>query len=410
MTDPKIATNLSELIKYILGVLWKNYSKYMFEEVKKNPDLLESCPWFLLHPEKIYLYIWTTHIGIEYDGPERINQLPDDVLSVELQYSDFIQSKNNFLAEIIGFNYESNGIVFPLQQINENIKYPTSKWMDMLINLNRNFAWEDRMMVLWKAWNPMIEKWQFYRLINCFFYDEENGSLKTRHIKRLDLIPIKYDNSEEKIEKLAISLPYNQTLAINDINYRYPFPDEYKWDKLRILNRFVEFYWDKNKTEPEITSYLAKKENNFILTMNFWWKDLYPEKICKWQSEDKEDVKPDFFIENPNWYCDIIEFKLPYLKWNAVVWKTNRETFSAELNSYVAQTRSYEEYFNDPNNRKWVENEYWIKVYKPRRILVVWRRYDFPIEEWLEIKNDYRNLTILTYDDIKDWTIAQLYR
>ena len=42
------------------------------------------------------------------------------------------------------------------------------------------------------------------------------------------------------------------------------------------------------------------------------------------------------------------------------------------------------------------------KVYKPKRYLVVGRRNDFECDEWIEIKSDYTDVEIVTYDDLVD--------
>jgi hypothetical protein len=76
----------------------------------------------------------------------------------------------------------------------------------------------------------------------------------------------------------------------------------------------------------------------------------------------------DFLVERTSGYADILEFNLPFLKGDAVVGITNRERLSAELATYVAQTTVYSGYFEDPNNRTWVEGRYDVNVYHPRRI------------------------------------------
>ena len=105
--------------------------------------------------------------------------------------------------------------------------------------------------------------------------------------------------------------------------------------------------------------------------MGFLSKEIYPQLILKWQSQNKNDIQPDFLIVRPNGFADILEFKLPNTKSKTVVGKPNRETFSAEINAYIAQTRVYKEYFEDPNNRNWIKEKYNINVRYPKRYLVV---------------------------------------
>jgi len=143
--------------------------------------------------------------------------------------------------------------------------------------------------------------------------------------------------------------------------------------------------------------------------MAFLAKDIFPEVICKWQSNNKKDLKPDFFILKANGYADILEFKLPKLKSKLIAGKENREKFSAEVNSYISQTRVYEEYFEDPNNREWFEEKYGFKVLKPRRILVMGRRWNFESEEWKKIVSDYKSVEVVNYDELVDGVKAQFY-
>jgi len=143
--------------------------------------------------------------------------------------------------------------------------------------------------------------------------------------------------------------------------------------------------------------------------MRFGAEAVHSELTCEWQSEERESIRPDFFVVQPNGYGDIVEFKLPKLGSRSVVGRANRETFSAEINSYVSQTRVYKSYFEDPNNRKWFESKYGFKGYKPKRTLVIGRRWHFSTAELKEIASDYQGLDIITYDDLVDGVVAQFY-
>ena len=128
--------------------------------------------------------------------------------------------------------------------------------------------------------------------------------------------------------------------------------------------------------------------------------------MAKWK---KDDLRPDFFVKRANGYADIVEFKLQNVRSKTIVGRANREHFSSEINTYIAQTRKYCVYFDDPNNRNWFEREYGYKVYKPRRYLVIGRRNDFASDEWVEIKSDYSDLELITYDDLVDTVMSQFY-
>lgn len=141
--------------------------------------------------------------------------------------------------------------------------------------------------------------------------------------------------------------------------------------------------------------------------MTFAGVALKNQLSCIWQDgEERKDLKPDFFVVKSNGTVDIVEFKLPSLKNKAIVGNENRETFSAELNSYISQVSVYAEYFDDSANRKWFEKKYGFSVYKPRKYLVIGRRADFSSDEWRRIKERYNNFEIYTYDDIVDTVVS----
>lgn len=251
---------------------------------------------------------------------------------------------------------------------------------------------------------------QFVRLINCRFFDEKKGDLKTRIVKWIDFLPYYYNEPDEgEHDEMRLDLSIYEELWKQDMFYKYPCSKDFKFSKLPQINRFIELFGDSNYSEPEITSFLAEDENKFILKMGFMGVEIYEEVLCEWQSEKRNNIKPDFFILRSNGYADIIEFKLPNMKSNLIVGCNNREHFNSELYTYIAQTRVYATYFDDPNNRKWFESKNGFKVHKPRRYLVIGRRNDFSSDEWIEIKGDFNNLDIITYDDLVDTVISQFY-
>lgn len=257
---------------------------------------------------------------------------------------------------------------------------------------------------------PSAQEGQFTRIINGFFFDADESGLITRHIKWLDLIPITFNGDDEKTDSIAIYLEPYKNLIERDATYRYPLPDDYKYKKLPKINRFIELWGNKKTTEPQITSFLSEPDYNFILTMRFGAVEIYHQLLCEWQTEAKNNIQPDFFVLHTNGYADIVEFKLPLIGKSATVGIENREAFASWLSSYIAQTRVYAMFFDDPANRKWFEAKYGFKVYKPRRWLVVGRRSDFASDVWREIVSDYKDVEIITYDDLIDGVVAQFYK
>lgn len=266
------------------------------------------------------------------------------------------------------------------------------------------------MFLSFNAAGVEVPKKQFTRIINARFFDATaKDGLKTRHIKWLDLIPCDYDDSGEEVDSFSVWLePYLQ-LAKTDIYATYPLPNDFRIERLQQMNRFVEFIGDKNNNEPSITRLLASDDLRFAIKMRFSAKEVHAECLCEWQSENRKAIKPDFFVVGPDGYAEIVEFKLPDIKSGAIVGSENRETFSATINSYISQTRVYREYFDDPNNRSYIKRKYGFDVYKPRRHLVIGRRWNFENAEWRTLAADFAELTIHTYDDLIDGVVMQFY-
>lgn len=403
-----------DLVGQLLSAISEVYWGKMYTYIKQNNIDHKDVNCFLLNPDSMAIYFGQKFVAIEYCGDPYKTDF-ETFSQRKIIYRDFTKKNlttKQFIEEIIGFRYDgTSNISLPLfSEVYEDLIIPTNAGMDKLVDLKWNFAAQNGFMGLNSTGLDIADD-QFVRLINCRFFDQQKGDLKTRIIKWIDFLPYYYNEPEEgELDEMRFDLTIYDSLWYHDMFYEYPRPNDFKFIKLPQVNRFIEFFGDSNHSEPEITSFLARDENKFILRMGFMGTYIFEEVLCEWQSEKRDNIKPDFFILRANGYADIIEFKLPSIKSKSIVGKCNREHFNSELSTYIAQTRVYSTYFDDPNNRKWFEGKYGFKVYKPKRYLVIGRRSDFDTDEWIEIKSDYNNLEIITYDDLVDTVISQFYQ
>jgi len=406
-TTPRIR----EAYHQIYEILRDKYLLRIDDYVYQNQMDLATVTGFLIEPETIIVYIGRTHLAIEFMGPERINELHPSA-AIDFRFMDLTSPDMNFMEEIIGFAFDGTvDFDFELPYFSEDLILPTNKGHDKLQELGWNFAAQS-MVMGFNIRALSVPENNHVRLINSFFFDSNDNGLITRHIKWIDFIPLNIIKDDDEVKELAIHFEiYRDELIENDANYIYPMPDkeDYKYAKLPIINRFIELAGNKKTSEPTITKFLSLKENQFILSMAFLARSVHYQLSCEWQSEEKNALEPDFFVVHPNGYADIVEFKLPDLKSSTVTGRANRETFSAEINSYISQTRVYSTYFDDPNNRMWFEANYGFQVHHPKRILVLGRRSDFSNDEWRELVADYRDIEIITYDDLVSGITAQFY-
>jgi hypothetical protein len=388
--------------------LMAHYWGPMWNTVRAHPELISVIPGFLIHPEKLIYYMGRTHIGIEYVGRERLTELPSDESIISAHCFDYSLEECNLLDEIIGLNFGAGTFKIPLPPVTEDLVLPTNAGFDELRRLNWNWSAQEIIVGL-NTTGVMAPEGQFTRIVNGRFFDADESGLKVRYIRWLDLIPCEYDDSGEELDRFSINLSVYEKLAKVDPYKPFPLPNEFRLGRLQRINRFIEILGDRSLSEPQITSTLASDQFKFILSMRFSAKAVHSELLCEWQGVTRKAIKPDFFVVGPDGFADIVEFKLPELAREAVVGKNNREAFSSEVNSYIAQTQVYRDYFDDPRNREHVERTYGFQVYKPRRFLVVGRRWHFNNSEWHAIAADYQDLTIMTYDDMIDGVVAQFY-
>jgi hypothetical protein len=409
MTEPEVHTTIKPLIMAFMHELLRHYWGPLFHYIEGKPELIKTVPGFLLDHEKVIVYVGRTHIAVEYTGSEFIDELKPEG-KVEIQYHDYSTKERNLFEQIIGFKYDSTlDMTMPLPPFSEDLLLPTNRGWDKLHDLGWNFGAQSSIMGF-NTPSPEPTEGQFTRIVNGMFFDADDSGLKSRRIKWLDFFPITFDDSDDEVDSIGFNLETMGNLVEHDANYSYPMPDDFKFVQLPKINKFIEKWGSKESSEPDITSFLSEPDNEFILSMKFGAIDIHSELTCKWQSEKKQNIRPDFFVVQPNGYADIVEFKLPENAKNTVVGSSNRETFGAWLHSYISQTRVYSSYFDDPNNRKWFEEKYGFKVHKPKRYLVVGRRHDFDSDVWREIMSDYKDLEILTFDDLIDGVVVQFYK
>jgi len=393
-----------------IRLLYDDYISVMIKRLKQNPELLQTFPGFLVSPTKIIIYFGKTHIVVEYEGPERISAIPSDVGKIFCQSVEHAEIGVELFDEIIGFPFgdATSGFRLPLCTTFEDLILPTNRGLDQLVKLGWNFEAQDTLMTINGGGLTLVEG-QFARIVNGFFFDASERGLITRHIKWADCFPINRVDCGE-IWKIGFPRDQFKDLAVQDRACSYHVPEDYRFQRLQRINRFIEFYSAPKRTEPEITALLGQEDFRFLLTMRFGCINIISQPLLEWQSEARDAIKPDFILVQPGGSGDICEFKLPHFKSGAVVGRHNRETFSAEINSYVSQTRVYQEYFDDPNNCRWVEEKFGIKVYKPTRYLIAGARSDLKRDERRHIESDHRDLRILSYEDLVDGVVAQFYQ
>ena len=388
-----------------------HYWKKLRELVENYPELRKTMPGMLVSPDRLAVYLGDTHIAVEYFGPPYV---PDNVSDgTQVTFTDY-RAQGDLISNIVGMSFEGASFKLPLEarELYWNLFLATDR---DAITLMMDNGWDmsaENMAFAMNTGGLSLPKNDFARMVNCFFYATEGGRLRTRRIQWIDFFPLTITDIDEETEEYGVRLwPEMEKVVDHDARLEYPRPALFEHERLALLNRFRELILTPGITEPQITAWLAQPANHYILKMSLPAVSVLDQRKCEWVSDPARDpIIPDFFAVRANGYADIVEFKLPELKGAAVVGKMNREAFSAEVSSYVAQTHFYKEYFDESVNRKYVKDVHEIQVYHPKRVLVMGRRWHFENPVWMSVASSFPDLTILTYDDLIDSVAAQLYQ
>jgi hypothetical protein len=408
MVDPE---DIQNLVQAIVNNYLSEYWDALLNLITKDSETMAHFPYYVANPSKIILYLGKTHLAIEYiDNGEKTSST-----DLQIEVREYLDEQDLF-QHIVSFQYDGNAnIKFPLVQVVEHILAPTLKAEEILFNsgwdLDAQMRHQSSAFFLNIRGFEFVPH-QFASLRDCMFYGTDKSGLIVRHVKWLDVFPIEVIDDPTSSEKqIAITKwPHREDLARIAASYRPPELEKSQMEKLVILNRFIELFNTTDVKETAITSFLTKAENRFILQIAFNAKDFFAERKLNWLTDpNREPIKPDFFVTQRNGFSDIVDFKLPTLKHTPIVGTENRETFNAQIHSYVAQVRTYMTYFEDSIHRSHAENTFGIKVRYPQTTIVIGRRSLFDDEVWKEIERSYQDFYIKTYDDIVDSVTGIVY-
>ena len=243
MNDKEVYGNfVTQLLTSISEVYWTRMVHYIKENNIDHKDV--NC--FILNPESMAIYVGQKYIALEYCGNPYKNDF-NTVSKYKIMIRDLTKENlttKQFIDRIVGFSYDgTSNISLQLDSgVYENLVIPTNDGITKLIELNWNFAAQNNIM----SFNSVgidIPDNQFVRLINCRFFDEQNGDLKTRIIKWIDFIPCYYNEPEEgEVDEIGFNYAIYDKLWYNDMFYKYPQPNDYKFNKLPQINRFIEIF------------------------------------------------------------------------------------------------------------------------------------------------------------------------
>jgi cold shock CspA family protein len=148
-------------------------------------------------------------------------------------------------------------------------------------------------------------------------------------------------------------------------------------------------------SELQIQRFLERQPE--FLT-GFDYSEAHPHIALK--RDDGTRLIPDFALKPHNTaaLCDLLDLKLPNQK--LIVGSKDRRRFSQAITDAIAQLREYRDYFDRPEHRELVMDEYKLKFFKPRMFVVVGRRANTDPVALRKAELDVPAMTLTTYDDL----------
>lgn len=384
----QIETFANDIINNINDNIFNNVFNYL----QKNPSHRKFINPAFPYPHTVRIGILKNYFAVEYLGPE------DE--STNCFETEVVYNQGYDLYNFIGMEFDhSKTPKLPVTDSLENMNFFLGNSISYLCDYFYDFMQirEDFMLNgcfdLDGINQPIV-------INNCtFFYSDNSGGLKIKHIDMLEIFPLQADGiAYHTVESLHHFAKYI-------ISKQFP---QYDIKLHKILNEFIELINIPSTDEPDITKFIEK--NPELLQLAFGFNKLNPQIDLIWQDRDnRNDLKPDFLPQDMSGYCDILDFKLPNIKSKPIVGIENRKHPSFEIDTCVSQLDAYEEFCSQHLNQVWLEKTHNIKIDNPQRFIVMGHSKDFTPKQRQQIRK-LRKTSFFTYDEFIEMARFQIYR
>jgi len=392
------------------------------ELAAKEKTFFENVPGFLINPKTVVLYWFDQHIAISFEGEGREKSLSEPLRPEFVHRVFFSECERTYVfSAVSGLNLkksaEENDLMAELSLFTisgsmsgRGFLFSESTLADLL-ELGWRIEDLNTTGIIFGFTECSIPRNKSFNFQNIFVFEKNSGKgVFSHHIKWLEVIPYQIDFDSQGEINAVLGSPSMIGQAAHHAGLKKFFiPTSYHQVKFHAINRFVELWGMVSTKEIAITQFLQNDKHKFILTMHFGARNIYPELTCLKLDQSAQAVRPDFFVEKSNGVCDIVEFKLPRMTKPMVVGPKNRRRFASWFSAYLAQASAYRRHFSEPRHRVDMKEKYELIVEMPTVTLVIGRRLDINTPEVRLLLSEYSGINIISYDDLVDGVVAQLY-
>lgn len=162
---------------------------------------------------------------------------------------------------------------------------------------------------------------------------------------------------------------------------------------------------DKSAREQDFQDFF---ERNPSFIINDDYKKAHPHVLLT--RSDGESLIPDFVLEpaDENSLSDLLELKTPLAP--VFILKKARMRYSAAVLEACAQLREYSSFFDEPGNRRVIQEKYGLLAYRPKMFVVIGRKGTLDPLAVRRVEHELPNLYLRTYDDIINRMKSRLAR
>jgi len=162
---------------------------------------------------------------------------------------------------------------------------------------------------------------------------------------------------------------------------------------------------DKSAREQDFQDFF---ERNPSFIINDDYKKAHPHVLLT--RSDGESLIPDFVLEpaDENSLSDLLELKTPLAP--VFILKKARMRYSAAVLEACAQLREYSSFFDEPENRRVIQDKYGLLAYRPKMFVVIGRKGTLDPLAVRRVEHELPNLYLRTYDDIINRMKSRLAR
>lgn len=332
LSEKQVQDFCYEISKELNDIVFNNIYNYL----RENPDGRNHLNPAFPFPKQLRIGILENYLVVEYVGPSE-----DDKEEFKT-YLEYRPDKN--LYDFLDIDIAHlNSPTLPYDRYIHNMNFFLGDSIDYLTDYFYDFTQcpEDfclnGFLDISGAKDPCL-------INNCtFFWSDEFGRLKIRHIDLLEFFPF----TEEGVSYHS----RDSLLYFSNYIIWHKFP-KYKVEMHKLLNQFIQLI-NTDASEIDITTFI--ENNPEILQIPFGLYNLNPQMELKWQyGTARKNLKPDFLPTRMDGFCDIFEFKLPNIKSKPIVGGENRQHPSYEIDKAISKINEYEEWFEQEINREWL--------------------------------------------------------